>query len=113
MTIARPTPDLLRHVTHLRRRFNGTRLTEDVSVCAHDLNAVLEYFADITRFTPVVDQEVVTEPAVNPVPAIVDAVWDDICDRSGLDLRDLDWDIQAGIRETWAEAITSILNSEK
>lgn len=40
---------LLHHVDHLRMRFHKTRLTKDIMVCMHDLSAVLDYFADVTK----------------------------------------------------------------
>lgn len=39
------------------------------------------------------------------IERIVEAIWDDICDRSGFDLNDLDDDIQGEIRDEWKRLI--------
>ena len=43
---------------------------------------------------------------------IVEAIWSDICDRKGFDLRDLDDEIQEEIRAEWKSVILAALSPE-
>lgn len=40
---------------------------------------------------------------MRPEKKIVNAIWDDVCDRSGFDLGALDADVQDEIRAAWSE----------
>lgn len=40
---------------------------------------------------------------------IIDAIWKDICSRSGFDIDDLDYEVQSDIKATWRAKIDPIL----